>query len=96
MKLEKYKLSDNKKLQEAFDSFGKQEIDLDKFIMRYTDEVYYQIVKSEDEYLKQFLIKWAKEHNKKLRIIDEDIVKTIIDLGISEYCRINNCKLKGD
>lgn len=84
--------------QHSFD-FGEvldASTDWESSIINYTEQIFSQIVKGEDEYVKQQLINYAKEYantkreNVKLWLLDEDVVKLIIDLGIQEYIRRMN------
>ena len=67
--------------------------DWEASIFNYTEQIFSQIVKKQDEYLKQQLINYAKDYankkqeNVKLWLLDEDVVRLIIDLGIQEYIR---------
>lgn len=64
-------------------------------IFSYTQKLISQIVKDEDNYLKQQLIEYAKKYAKekheniKLILLNEEEVKRVIDLGINEYLRRN-------
>ena len=57
----------------------------DNIITQITNNLYYKIVKDEDEQMKKLMIDYAKEHNAEIRFIDEEKVKLIIDLGCKEY-----------
>lgn len=83
--------------QHSFDFNGIEDIEVDNdFIYSYTETIISQIVKEQDDYLREQIINYAKEYaqkkeeNVKLWLLDEDIVKLIIDLGIQEYIRRYN------
>ena len=80
--------------QHSFDFNGIEDIEVDNdFIYSYTETIISQIVKEQDDYLREQIINYAKQYakekrqNVKLWLLDEDVVKLIIDLGIEEYIR---------
>lgn len=80
--------------QHSFDFNEIEDIEVDNdFIYNYTQTILSQIVKEQDDYLREQIINYAKQYakekrkNVKLWLLDEDVVKLIIDLGINEYIR---------
>ena len=67
--------------------------DCESSIINYTEQIFSQIVRQQDDYLREQIINYAKQYKKKKRqnvklwLLDEDVVKLIIDLGIQEYIR---------
>lgn len=59
----------------------------DNIIAQITNNLYYKILKDEDEQIKKLMVDYAKEHNAEIRFIDEEKVKLIIDLGCKEYLK---------
>lgn len=64
---------------------------IDNTIMSYTETVFKQIVKKDDEYTRQVIKNYVRQKypNKNVRIdfLDEEVVDRIIDLGIREYLK---------
>lgn len=60
-------------------------------IMSYTETVFKQIVKKDDEYTRRVIKDYVRQKypNKNVRIdfLDEEVVDKIIDLGIQEYLK---------
>lgn len=80
--------------QHSFNFNGIENIEVDNdFIYSYTETIISQIVKEQDDYLREQIINYAKQYakdkkeNVKLWLLDEDVVNLIIDLGINEYIR---------
>lgn len=59
-------------------------------IISYQQKMLAQVVANEDNYLRQTLIKYAKETRTDLYIFNADEVNKIFDLGLKEYRRLNN------
>lgn len=64
---------------------------IDNTIMSYTETVFKQIVKRDDENTKQVIKDYVRQKypNKNVRIdfLDEEVIDKIIDLGIREYLK---------
>lgn len=64
-----------------------------KLIHHYAQNLYIDILKQEERAIKDKIVEWCKEyaqeHAKNIRVIlmDEEIVKEIVDLGIDAYIR---------
>ena len=59
-------------------------------IISYQQKMLAQVVANEDNYLRQTLIKYAKETRTDLYIFNADEVNKIFDLGLKEYRRLNS------
>ena len=70
----------------------------DSAIMSYTETVFKQIVKKDDEHTRRVIKDYVRQKypNKNVRIdfLDEEVVDRIIDLGIREYLKEMRDKCK--
>lgn len=64
--------------------------DGDNIIFQATQNLWYQVVKNEEEQTKMAMVDYARKNNAELRLLDEDKVKTIIDLGCKQFLKNYN------
>ncbi len=64
--------------------------DGDNIVLKVTREVFHQVAKHDEEEVKMAMVDYAKKNNTELRLLDEDEVKIIIDLGCKEYLKGHN------
>lgn len=64
---------------------------IDNITMSYTETVFKQIVKKDDEYTRQVIKDYVRQKypnkNVKIDFLDEEVIDRIIDLGIKEYLK---------
>lgn len=56
--------------------------------------IYCYVVKKEDIAMRKAVAEYAKKNNYQLRELDANVIDEIIDLGIHEYLKRHNGKLK--
>lgn len=61
--------------------------DGDNIVTQVTRKLMYQVAKNEEEETKMAIVDYAKKNNAELVLLDEETVKTIIDLGCKEYLK---------
>ena len=64
--------------------------DGNNMVLQVTRKIFYQVAKNEEEEVKMAMVDYAKKNNAELRLLDEDEVKVIIDLGCKEYLKGHN------
>lgn len=59
-------------------------------ILQATQDIWYQVIKNDNEQIIKTMTEYAKAHNVELRLLDEDKVKEIIKIGCKEYLENKN------
>lgn len=74
----------------SFNESTLENINFTDTMISYQQKMLAQVVANEDNYLRQTLIRYAKETRTDLYIFNADEINKIFDLGLKEYRRINN------